>query len=78
MDIAELRYWNEPLWPSQVRLLGAAGNTTAIDAVPGGGPEARSAGPSGRSRDIYNLQGQRLGRPGRGVNIIGKNAVLVM
>lgn len=78
VDIAELRYWNEPLWPSQVRLLGAAGNTTAIEAVPGSGPEARSAGPSGSSGDIYNLQGQRLGRPGRGVNIIGKKAVLVM
>ena len=68
IDIAELRYWNTILGSDQVKALGSVEITTDVNRMLMA-PDSSQGGDKGL-RGIYNLKGQRLSQPQKGVIII--------
>ena len=70
VDVAEICFWDDFLSYEQIIALGGVGTPTGIDKV--------QAQKSGKLQEgIYNLKGQRLSSPQRGLNIIDGKLILV-
>ena len=70
IDVAEICFWNDIIPAAQIKYLGTAGMPTGIETV-------RAAEPKAGSQGIYNLKGQRLSQPQRGLNIIDGKLILI-